>query len=304
MEKTQISLTAIMTAYLRGYHSKYDTPKIFDDFLACALIPEERRKLIEEGFTSSFRINDPEFAATCPSLTGALARVMPGFAGLSHTLARSRYTEDSLAVAVTQGVKQYVILGAGMDTFAFRQLDGFDCLQVFEVDHPAMQSFKRHRLEELAWEQPGRLHFIAMDFTRDSLSAELLKSPYGPQIKSFFSWLGVSMYLTRQEVLKTLHTIAQVAPSGSTVVFDYLDEDAFDPKKAASRIQQAMFMAKYAGEPVQTGFNPGTLSLELSNIGLQLVENLGPEEFQKRYFGGTRYSPCEHHYCARAEIIK
>ena len=304
MDKTQVSLTAIMTAYLRSYHSRYDNPKIFDDFLAYSVIPEENRNLIEQGFLNSVQLNDPEFAATSPDLVSALERAMPGFSGLCHTLSRSRYTEDSLETAIKQGVKQYVILGAGLDTFVFRRPDLCSSLQVFEIDHPAMQAFKQERLEELGWVVPENLHFIPMDFTRDSLPEELLKSPYDSELKSFFSWLGVSMYLTREEILKTLKTICEVAPPGSTLVFDYLDEAAFNPEKAAPRIQRAMFMAKYAGEPMQTGFDPENLAVELSGVGLQLVGNLRPADAQKMYFKESRYLACEHHYCAQAEVIK
>lgn len=303
MDKTQVSLTAIMTAYLRAYHSKYDDPKIFDDFLACDIIPEERRRLIEEGFMNSVKLNDPEFAATSPNLASALARVMPGLVGLCHTLGRSRYVEETLAQAISQGVKQYVILGAGMDTFAFRCPELLKEIQVFEVDHPGTQAFKLARLEELGWEVPSQLHFVPVDFAKDSLETELLKSSFDTDSKSLFSWLGVSMYLTRHDIFKTLSSIKEIAPTGSAVVFDYLDQDAFHPDKAAPRIKRAILMAKYAGELMQTGFDPETLGSELSRVGLRLAENLKPQDLQSAYFEGSKYLACEHLCCAQAEVV-
>lgn len=303
MEENQISLTAIMAAYLRAYHSMYDDPKIFDDFLAYEMIPEENRKLIEEGFINSVKLSDPGFAALPPDLAGALARVMPGLSGLCHTLGRSRYAEDSLEKAINQGVKQYVILGAGLDTFAFRRRDLLNSLKVFELDHPFTQSFKRSRIEELGWDVPEGLHFVPVDFTKDNLLSGLVKSPCDSRLKSLFSWLGVSMYLTREEIFKTLTAVREITPTGSTVIFDYLDKVAFDSENAAPRIRKAMFMAVYAGEPMQTGFDPDNLHNELSGIGFRLVENLRPADFQERYFEGSKYVACEHFYCARAEAV-
>ena len=108
------------------------------------------------------------------------------------TLGRSRYTEDSLEKAVEQGVKQYVILGAGFDTFAFRCPEILEKLQVYEVDHPATQAFKRSRLAEAGWELPPQLHFVPVDFEQESLAEALTRSSYDPQAPSFFSWLGVT----------------------------------------------------------------------------------------------------------------
>lgn len=303
MEENQISLTAIMGAYLRAYHSMYDDPKIFDDFLAYEMIPEENRRLIEDGFMNSVKLNDPEFAAASPDLADVLARVMPGLAGLCHTLGRSRYAEDSLEKAINQGVKQYVILGAGLDTFAFRRRNVLSFLKVFKVDHPVTQSFKRAHLEEMGWEAPEGLVFVPVDFTKDHLGTELIKSSYDSRVKSFFSWLGVSMYLTREEIFKNLTAIREIAPTGSTVVFDYLDTVAFDSENAAPKIRNAMFMAAHAGEPMQTGFDPYNLSNELSGMGFRLVENLRPDDLQERYFEGSKYLACEHFYCACAEAV-
>ena len=147
---------------------------------------------------------------------------------------RARYTEDILEAAVRQQeVEQYVILGAGLDTFALRRPDLVARLQVFEVDHPGTQAHKRRRLREAGREHPAQLHFVAVDFSRDNLAKALKSSAYDPQASSFFSWLGATYYLTRDAAWATLRAIAQVAPPGSTVVFDYLDSEAFVPERAA-----------------------------------------------------------------------
>jgi len=293
-----------MSAYLRAYHSRHDNPKIFDDFLAHRIIPEERQALIEQGLANSLKLSDPERAAVCPDQATALAWVLRAMTGPPNILSRSRYTEDSLEEAIRQGVEQYVILGAGLDTFAFRRPDLVKQLRVYELDHPATQTFKRHRLAELKWKITPNLNYVPIDFTQGNLTAALTQSSYAPQAKSFFSWLGVTMYLTRDEVYTTLRAIANIAPAGSTVIFDYLDTDAYDPGKAASRVQGMLKLAQHAGEPMKTGFEPSTLAADIARLGLRIQDNLSPADIEERYFQGRvdGYYACEHVHFARAVI--
>ena len=198
MNENQASFTAIMVAYMRAYHSMHGIPKIFDDFLAYDLIPEEKRALIEQylieqNMTCSQQLNDSEYAASHSNQTiNSESLMQETHRNAGVFISRAQYAEDSLEKAVEQGVKQYVILGAGMDTFAFRQPEMMVKLEVFEVDHPATQEFKLQRLVELEWEHPAKLHFIPIDFTKESLVTTLTSSQfYDPTVKSFISWLGV-----------------------------------------------------------------------------------------------------------------
>jgi methyltransferase (TIGR00027 family) len=285
MNENQASFSAMMTAYVRAYHSTNDTPKIFDDFLAYRLIPQEVRELIERGLTKDKQFNDSERTAPISDQTTTFASLMKA----TNVLSRARYTEDALEKAVERGVKQYVILGAGMDTFAFRRPELMERLEVFEVDHPATQNFKLLRLADLGWEHPARLHFIPIDFTKENLATALNRSSsYDPKVKSFFSWLGVTMYLTREEVFATLRSIADIAPSGSAVVFDYFDTDAFIPEKSSSKMQKKQEVFKKLGEKMITGFNPSTLAEDIASIGLSLYENLSPADIEERYFQGRK----------------
>jgi methyltransferase (TIGR00027 family) len=207
------------------------------------------------------------------------------YAGLFSS--HARYAEDALEKAVRQGVKQYVILGAGMDTFAFRRPEMMKHLEVFEVDHPSTQKFKLHQLAELGWKHPAKLHFIPIDFTKESLVTALTSlSSYEPKVKSFFNWLGVTPYLPHKDVLATLRFIADVAPVGSSLVFDYLDTDAFIPEKSSPQMQKSLEYLRKIGEPMITGFNPLTLGEELASLGFSLQENLSPADIEKRYFKG------------------
>lgn len=299
MEQNQVSMTAIMTAYIRYFHAQFDTPKIFDDFLAYHLLPEERRAIIEQALTSSLQFNETNVKALSPQQMASLAGLLQ-FMGSSIVLSRSCYTEDKLETAVEQGVKQYIILGAGMDTFSFRRLKLTDQLQVFEVDHPATQAFKRNRITELGWKVPSNLHFVPMDFTQEKLIAALMQSSFDLNAKSFFSWLGVTMYLTREEVLATLSDIAHSIPSGSTIVFDYHDNDT--PDKATSDFRASL--AQQASELMQSGFDPSKLSTDLSGIGLRLLENLSPIDIEEQYFQerADGYHAAEHAHLAYAVV--
>lgn len=301
-EKNQIG-TALVAAYIRGYHAIHDTPKIFNDFLANRFLSEKERILIEKQFIKLHQSAIPAGAPSFPDQEATLSWFMQSIAGSPLILARSRYAEDLLAEAVRQGVQQYVILGAGMDTFAYRQPEMLEQIRVFEVDHPATQAFKRSRLEELGWEQPAQLHFVAMDFIKENPAEALEHSGYDPQAPSFFSWLGVTFYLPREPVFNTFQAMARVAPAGSMIVFDYLDADAFVPEKAAIRVKGMLGLAQQGGGvPMQTGFEPSTLAEDLAHLGLHLHQDLCPFDIQERYFRERtdNYYACEHvHYaCA------
>lgn len=304
MIENQVSRSALMAAYIRAYHSLHDEPKIFDDFLAHLIMPEERQEFIEQGLVNSLQFIDPERTKLCPDKSTALAWLVQTVLPSSIMLSRARYTENRLKQAVKQGIRQYVILGAGMDTFAFRQPEMLDQLHIYEVDHPATQTYKIHRLVELGWEAPTQLHFVPVDFTQDSLAAALTHSSYNPQVKSFFSWLGVTYYLPRDAVFATFRTIAGIAPAGSTVIFDYLDTDAFIPEKAAKYMQIWLDNVRRAGEPLKSGYDPSMIAADLEDQGLRLHENLSPAEIEKRYFHGRmdQYHALEHANLACAVV--
>lgn len=303
MKENKENLGALAATYYRAYHAKNDASKIFDDYLADRLLTEEER-LFFERLVMQFDESDPASTASSSDQTNALAWSMQAMPFPPIALSRNRYAEDSLEIAVKQGVQQYVNLGAGMDTFAFRRPDLIEQLQVFEVDHPATQAFKRRRIAELGWEQPAQLHFVPVDFTQENLSSVLTRSSYAPQTLSFFSWLGVTFSLPREAVFATLRAVANIAPAGSMIIFDYLDTDAFVPGKVARRLQFAMEKLRQMGAPWITGFNPSSIFTDLARLGLRLHENLSASDIQKRYFQGRSdgYYACEHIHFAWAVV--
>lgn len=297
MEKSR---TAIAAACYRAYHAQYDNPKIFDDTLALQLISETEFSSFQAQMLGGFRASAPEFASSFPDDASTMAFMMQAMATPALIFSRSRYTEDKLGEAVHEGVKQYIILGAGMDSFAFREPELMNHISVFELDLPATQAFKRRRLNELGWKEPANLQYVEADFTKETAAGILQRSVYDPKLPSFFNWLGVTYYLPKEAVYTTLQSVAGVAPPGSMIVFDYLDSDILIPEKSSPRSQQILMLAEQVGEPIKAVFDPASLGQDLAGIGLYLAENLGPAEIQARYFADRSdgYYACENAHLA------
>jgi methyltransferase (TIGR00027 family) len=264
MKCSRPSATAQRVAMRRAAHQLLDDPKVFDDPVALRILGKESARALQA---------DPgrfETTLLSPSLR-------------AFTAARSQYAEDELALGVRRGVRQYVVLGAGLDTFAYRNPHPEGVLQVFEVDHPATQAWKQARLKETGIPLPADLTFVPVDFDTKTLAEKLRGTGYDSGKGTFFSWLGVTPYLTNEAVIATLRFIAS-APAGSGVVFDY----AISPSLLTAA-QRSVFDAlarrmASAGEPWQTFFDPGILARDLRAMGFRHVEDIGPEELHARYF--------------------
>lgn len=304
MLEDQVSRTALFTAFSRGYHCAHDHPRIFVDPLAFSLLSPEERAHIEALLLEGFRDANPVAAAAFADTKSALGWLMQAGAATSILLSRAQYAEECLEKSMAAGVSQYVMLGAGLDSFAFRRPELLEKLNLFEIDHPVTQEYKRQRLAELGWTDPPRLHYLPSDFTRQRLTDRLAASDFDHRLPAFFSWLGVTYYLPRQVVLDSLREIARLVPVGSSIVFDYLDEEAFVPGKCAPRVQRMLNHVESLGEPMQCGLDPLTLAAELRLMGFELQENLCPWDIQARWFMGRtdHYRACEHVHFARAVI--
>ena len=206
--------------------------------------------------------------------------------------ARSRYAEDRLAAAVAERARQYVILGAGLDTFAYR--NPFPQLQVFEVDFPATQQWKRELLAEAAIPIPTNLTFVPLDFEHKTLAEGLAEAGFDLSAPAFFGWLGVVPYLTLEAFRATLATIGRL-PASTAVSFDY----AFPPETLSPK-HRLVFdtlarRVEAAGEPFQLFFAPDELERELRAAGFSRVEQTDTERMNELYFkdraDGLKLSP-------------
>jgi methyltransferase (TIGR00027 family) len=283
MQDNQVSITALITAYSRGYHATYDSPKIFDDFYASQLFSEEEHVFFRSRIAALLPYIDPQAAATNPDEETALHMVMQVNNG-STTLSRSSFTECCLDQSFAGGLEQYVILGAGLDTYALRHPELAETLQVFEVDHPATQADKLKRFQRVSPEIPANLHLVPVDFSRDDLKAALLKAGYRSEKTGFFSWLGVTYYLERSAIQSTLQTLSGLVSPGCELVFDYVDDEAFLPQQNSSKSRVTQNIVRQVGEPMKTGFRPAAIEAELKQFGFRTAENLSPQEIESRFF--------------------
>jgi methyltransferase (TIGR00027 family) len=200
----------------------------------------------------------------------------PGARGLrSHVLLRSRFTEDTLMDAVADGVEQYVLLGAGLDTFAYRQPSWAHPLAIIEVDHPGTQAAKRAALAAAGIEIPPNLRFADIDFERETLAHGLARRGVDTAKRTFFSWLGVTMYLTRDAIETTLRTVLSF-PKGSGIVLTFAH--------AASAASQISEGSASAGEPWVSYFTPEEVEEMLRSLGFSDVGFLSREEAERRYY--------------------
>jgi methyltransferase (TIGR00027 family) len=189
-----------------------------------------------------------------------------------------------LAAAVNRGVRQLVILGAGLDTYAYRGACR-DSLRIFEVDHPATQAWKRQILANAAISLPPWLTFVPIDFERQTLAQGLETTGFSPSEQTFFTWLGVVPYLTQEAVWSTLTFIAGL-PNGAHVVFDYCDPPELLPADWRPSHEKRSAHVAELGEAWLTYFAADELCGKLRSLAFSEVEDLGPRRIAARYFPG------------------
>ncbi len=197
--------------------------------------------------------------------------------------ARSRFAEDCLGAAVSRGVQQAVVLGAGFDTFALRNPYSDAGLRVFEVDHPATQAWKRRRLSEVGLAIPASLSFAAVDFETDDLGRGLSDAGFKSDRPAFFTWLGVVPYLGRAAIAATLRYIASIPES--EVVFDYSEPLENYPRERRDEITVLAAYTAEMGEPWLSHFDPDEIKRELRGYGFGDIEDLGMSQTAVRYLG-------------------
>lgn len=291
------SITALMSAFGRAFHAENEEHPVFADHLAKNLMTEEEYAAVQGYIRGGAQFFEPEIAPTAWESMELLRRLVNIHIAPSP-LCRAAYTEKALKTAVLTGTKQHVILGAGMDTFAFREPEFLSKHKVFEVDHPLTQKDKLERIHRAGWTVPDNLTFVPVDFTKDSLMERLIAAGFDPSVKSFFSWLGVTYYLSAEAIGKTLSELSSLCAEGSTLAFDYPDENFFDaPEK---RVQNTIMMAKAGGEPMQSAFSYSELEKLLETHGFLIYELLTPDDIQRDVIdrAGADLNAFEHvNYC-------
>ncbi|GAA4696272.1 SAM-dependent methyltransferase [Nocardioides conyzicola] len=257
MREGEPSRTAFGAAAYRAVHQDLDGGAIFRDPLAWRILGADREATLADA-----------------EATGR-ARLRVFIA------ARHRFAEDSLATAVERGTRQVVVLGAGLDTFAYR--NPYDGTRVFEVDFPATGAWKRERLAEAGIGVPGTVTYVGVDFETDDLMSRLVEAGLDATAPAFFLWLGVVPYLSEEAVAATLRAIASVP--GGEVVFDYTTPTHRLEARAQSDRTDLVARVAEVGEPLSAGLEPETLHVLLAELGFDEVEDLDRPQIRQRFLG-------------------
>jgi methyltransferase (TIGR00027 family) len=279
---TQPSRTAMITCLMRALHTKYDRPALIDDDWADRLLTPEERNAFAATAMGALPPAERDRLLAAGAGEPILHAAWRSTGVYGGVVVRTRYAEEQLRAAVARGVRQYVVLGAGLDSFGMRRPDFAADVHVFEVDHPATQELKRRRLAACGAAIPPTLHFVPADLNQEDLGTALARSPYRPAEPALLSWLGVTVYLPREANLATLRSIAQATAPGSELVFTYIEQRALESPSPVMQTARAAVAA--IGEPWLSGFDSATLPDQLRELGFACVEDLGPRELHHRYF--------------------
>ena len=266
--KRGTSATATLAAGIRAHHWQWNNAPIFADECAIDMVSLFWRIIVK---------NKPLNWLVVHKLLGAFHPI--------HTeiVLRTRYAEDRLMEAISQGVSQYVILGAGLDTFSLRHKELADRVRIFELDHPATQEMKRARVRRANGDIPANLAFAPIDFETDRLNDALSRAGFDSQAPAFFSWLGTTYYLTKDAIDETLACVADAAAPGSRIVFDYkLPRHLILERGLPLADKLDRFVARL-GEPMVSEFAPEELKDAMACIGFVEMETLPADAQNHRY---------------------
>ena len=265
MQEGRASRTASRVALRRAAHQLLDRPLVFEDPLALKIIRWDAAELLKN--------NPAQFER------GTLSKYLRAFLAV-----RSRIAEDVIGGAIANGCRQVVVLGAGLDTFAYR--NPFPDLRVLEVDHPATQAWKRRRLDDTGIEVPATVTFVPVDFERQNLRETLTAAGLDVSRPAIFSWLGVTPYLEEAAIWQTLKDIAALSAAGGGVVFDYSIPPSSVGFVARFFFRRLERRVAKAGEPFKSYFDPPALAQGLRDIGFTKISDLGATEINSRFFAG------------------
>lgn len=272
MKSKKRSRTAQMAAVIRALHFAYESPVVFEDPFAGQMA-------------------GPGWHFLCKSRLLYLFATRTIYKSLDpirrQVLARARYAEDKLQEALESGIRQYVIIGAGLDSFALRRGDLDGKISIYELDHPATQQAKKARVKALNLCLPEHHEFVPIDFEKENICDALAGSSYDPRKPAFFSWLGTVHYISQPAVFKTLTSIQSCAGLDSELVFDYAISEKHYSHQDHKTVTDLKRYTKRRGEPIVSTFDPDVFPRQVSQLGFVLMENVSPGEQAKRYFNAT-----------------
>ena len=259
-----------MCAVARAHHFLFDADPVFADELGAVLTSDRWRRILGDPILRRLVIE------------GVMRPMRPSVGNL---VGRARYLEERVQDAVDRGISQYVIVGAGMDSFSSRRKDLVDRLRVIELDHPSTQQVKRDRLATYQL-LPDGVEYVAVDFETEDIESALTRSSFDPDKATLFSWMGVSYYLPEPTVYAVLESMRISAPGGCEIVFDY--KTPRDDDRRQDRLPRRLVTALTGsvGEPQITSFNDVELRTKLAETGLDRVQLVTGDQMAELYFTG------------------
>ena len=304
MNAQYASRTAMVASLTRAIHTRSDPQPIHSDAWADRIFPTTTwAKFYEFARLKNPLLPEVADETTIRSVVSAGLRNSPAY---SNIVVRSRYAEDALHQAASRGIRQYVLIGAGFDSYGLRAPSS-NGLAVIEIDHPATQSLKRQCLSQAGVTLPESTRLVPADLSIEDLASVLRRSLPNISEPAFFSWLGVTMYLSKEANLNTLRAISSTAALGSQIVFEYVDQRFFDASTELTGPERALQQTVAAlGEPWVCGFNPSTLQGTLALAGYSLLEDLPDIDLVQRYDpqGANKMSPRGLGRIALAQIVE
>ena len=264
----RVSRTATLAAGIRAHHRRWHPDPILDDAYAIRMVSPFWRQVAHNRLLNWIVVH---------KLLGPFHPIH------TENILRARYAEDRLAEALASGVGQYVILGAGLDSYALRHPELAGRVRIFEVDQPGMQALKKERVRRVHGGLPGHVTFVPVDFETDRLHEALGRAGLDPRAPAFFSWLGTTYYLTRPAIRETLDAIAAVTAPDSRLVLDHLLARHLIPLDGLPLADKLERLVKRLGEPLVSEFIPEELDGELARVGFAPLDKVPPDEQARRY---------------------
>lgn len=276
------SMTARLCLFARAIHAQENDP-VFNDTKAGELL---EKKDYDQFSKQAQPIGKYDERVLCHQVDCYFSPILTS---------RSAFAEEHVqASANRNGRIQYVILGAGMDTFAFRNQN--QKIEIFELDHPYTQNYKKKRIQECGWHIPDNVNYIPVDFTKDDLAEVLKKTTFDPTVPSVFSILGLTYYLSLDVFSSMLKKISTIAGKGDEVIFDYPDPSGFQPS-ADVRMKRLSKVTESMGEKMQNGFTTDEITTVLNRNDLHVKEHMTPMDIEEKWFQNDeriQAFPCIH----------
>lgn len=262
--------TADATAAMRAAHLLYHLPVVLNDPYALHLTSSALRRACQNRFIG-WLLRRHFISESLRPIT-------------AQVVARAKYAEEKLEQAVSKGISQYVIIGAGFDSFCLRRPEFAADLQIYEIDHPATQEIKQMRLTEILDSSPEGVEFLGVDLEKRTIADALSSSSFLKDERAFFSWLGTVPYLSKGAVSCVLRDLASFATRESEIVFDYSIPTSMWAQEDRQALIRVLRIIERRGEAIKSFFVPDAFPDDVARLGYHILENISPAELNKRCF--------------------